>query len=88
MSLVDDLPEDEQDIFKALLGPGFKDTTRISASSPDWGVDVCRNNISNVMVLLDKFEENITLFKDKLSVDNSALKHFFEQMREMKRFLN
>ena len=45
-------------------------------------------NLGLTLKLLDKFEENISLFKDKLSVDNFALKQFFEQMRETKRFLN
>ena len=88
MSVVADLSEQDQQLFKQLMGPGFKDTTRIAASSPEWGYDVCQNNLKHVNELLTIFENNITLVKGKLNQDSTALKTFFKDMQAVKKALN
>lgn len=88
ISLVSTLSKDDQALFQSILGPGFKDTTRVSASSPDWGLDVCRHNIDHIDTLLTSFEKAITTFKDKLNTDTETLKPFFEEMKSLKKHLH
>ncbi len=88
MSLVSELSEKDKLLFKELIGPGFKDTTRVAASSPEWGYDVCQHNIKNLHSLLTSLESNIENFKGKLSPNSKALKTFFDDMQQIKKILN
>ncbi|MBI4683950.1 MAG: prephenate dehydrogenase/arogenate dehydrogenase family protein [Nitrospirae bacterium] len=50
------------DINSAYLkfaGQGFKDTTRIAASSPELWRDICITNRENILWLLNRFKENL-----------------------------
>lgn len=87
MNLVSDLPEKDQAIFKSIMGPGFKDTTRIAASSPEWGHDVSLHNITHLNTLLDKFGTHLNTFQDLLNTNPNALHTFFKEMQQMKLLL-
>ena len=83
------LPKENQKLFKSILGPGFKDTTRIAASSPEWGYEVAKNNSEHVNELLDLFSENITDFKELLNhKTDEHLMTFFKDMKKIKDILN
>ncbi|RAP31665.1 hypothetical protein DID76_02505 [Candidatus Marinamargulisbacteria bacterium SCGC AG-414-C22] len=89
INLVKSLPKEKQTLFKTILGPGFKDTTRIAASSPEWGCEVTKNNSVNVNELLDLFLEHITDFKELLNhKTDEHLMTFFKDMKKIKDILN
>ena len=35
-------------MFKQSIASGFKDTTRVAQSNPQWGVDICRGNTAAI----------------------------------------
>ena len=66
--LVKDSDNDEQ-IMKTIAAGGFKDTTRISASSPVMWQQICMNNSENVCKVLDRYIDVLknakTIFETK-----------------------
>ena len=45
----------EDNLMKKLAAGGFKDTTRIAASSPEMWQQICMTNTENISNLLDKY---------------------------------
>jgi prephenate dehydrogenase len=61
-------------------GQGFKDTTRIAASSPELWSDIFFMNRKNILRLIERFKINLDKFSDRLKNNNkNAL------MRELKK---
>lgn len=50
-------------IFRSCIGPGFRDTTRVAGSSPDWVVDVCKYNQKGILDALERVEETLHSLK-------------------------
>lgn len=80
--LVKDSDNDEQ-IMKTIAAGGFKDTTRISASSPVMWQQICMNNSENVCKVLDRYIDVLknakTIFETK---DADKIYDFFDEARE------
>jgi len=39
--------------IQTIFGPGFKDSTRLASSAPQWGIDVCNQNKSNIIAAVE-----------------------------------
>jgi prephenate dehydrogenase len=88
VDLVNQLPKEEQILFKSVIGPGFKDTTRVAGSSPEWAVSVCKENSAHLSDLLRVFETHFDQLKEKISqVDEDQLDTFFTEVRNLRQFL-
>ncbi len=61
--------QNERDIFD-MAGSGFESTVRLAKSSPDMWTAIFKQNKINVLDSLDKYIENLTLFKTLLATDN------------------
>ncbi len=61
--------QNERDIFD-MAGSGFESTVRLAKSSPDMWTAIFKQNKINVLDSLDKYIENLTLFKTLLTTDN------------------
>ena len=69
--------------MKTIAAGGFKDTTRISASSPVMWQQICMNNSENVCKVLDRYIDVLknakTIFETK---DADKIYDFFDEARE------
>ena len=74
--------DSEDGIMKMIAAGGFKDITRIASSSPDMWQQICLTNTENILVLLDKYIQNLTEFKQTLNSENpDKLYQFFDTAR-------
>lgn len=62
--------EDKEEQLQRVLGPGFRDTTRVAASSVHWGTDVCRFNKKAILEALSEVEKQIKDLKEKIITGN------------------
>lgn len=62
--------ENEKPLVKFLVGNGFKDTTRISAGSPEVWIDICRTNRENLIDECGKLINNISVIKNLLQKED------------------
>lgn len=62
--------EDENGLMKKLAGPGFLDTTRISASSPEVWTQICTANKGFILESLDKYIKELEQLRESLSEDD------------------
>jgi prephenate dehydrogenase len=67
-----DLSPSQQDLFKQLLGPGFRDTTRIARSDPRWGTEVCLENKEVLLTTLEKTKDAITQIQSLIKDENTT----------------
>lgn len=58
------LSEDKKEQLQRVLGPGFKDTTRVAGSSVYWGTDVCLFNKKAILEALTEVEKQIKDLKE------------------------
>ena len=58
--------ENEKPLVKFLVGSGFKDTTRVSAGSPDVWVGICKTNRENLIEECGKIINSISVIKNLL----------------------
>lgn len=72
VNLVSDLKEGDPRIT-SLTASGFRDTTRIAASSPELWRDICLNNRSNLMTIIDRFTGLLEEIKEHISNEDSIL---------------
>ena len=69
--------------FMGYVSQGFKDTSRIAASSPQVWNDICMTNASNVIKGLDKFVKQLSyLRKSIINKDAKALVQHFTRAKE------
>jgi len=59
------------------LGSGFKDTTRIAKSDPDLWLDIVRENLENVKLVLMEFDTNLSFLIELLEKED------FEKVKEL-----
>jgi prephenate dehydrogenase len=50
-------------IAPSCIGPGFKDSTRIAASPPLLWQEICEWNREEILTVIDKFQNELSLFK-------------------------
>lgn len=73
----------EDGLMKAFAGNGFKDTTRIAASSPEVWEQICLANSENITELIDRYIEKLKLMKDYISEgDGSGIRRIFREAGE------
>lgn len=73
----------EDGLMKAFAGSGFKDTTRIAASSPEVWEQICLANSENITELMDKYIEKLELMKSYISEgDGSGIRRMFREAGE------
>ncbi len=71
------------DKVRALVGPGFRDVTRIAASRPEIWRDICLTNHDPIVSGLDKFLEQIHLIRDAIAGEQAdAIERFFQYGRD------
>ena len=68
----------EPDMLKQIYGPGFRDSTRVAASDPEWGVAICKDNKQAISKALALFIEQCNDLKQEIDQGNgSALRERF-----------
>lgn len=73
----------EDSLMKTLAANGFKDTTRIAASSPEMWQQICMTNTENIVMLLDKYINQLIETRDKIeNGDGAYVYNMFEQSSE------
>ena len=72
VNLVSDLEEKNERIM-SLIANGFKDSTRIAASSPELWRDICLSNRDNLAGMIDRFKELLEEAKEHISNEDGAL---------------
>ena len=69
-------------------GAGFKDFTRIAASSPEMWKDICLFNRDNIVQMLDRYQTALNIFKEDLrSGDSVRLEAHFKTASDARRVL-
>ena len=70
-------------LMKTFAGNGFKDTTRIAASSPEVWEQICLANSENITDFLDKYIEKLELMKHYISEgDGAGIRKIFKEAGE------
>ncbi len=76
-------------IMKQMAAGGFKDMTRIAASSPEMWEQICMTNKDNIVTLLDVFIRYLNSAKEILSEKNSSGIHdMFSRSRSYRNTFN
>lgn len=66
-----------------LAAGGFRDTTRIAASSPEMWKSICEENSENILRVLDNLEAKIAeIRKDIKNSDSGAVSNFFATAKQ------
>jgi prephenate dehydrogenase len=69
-------------------GAGFRDFTRIAASSPEMWRDVCLLNGNNIIEMLDQYQSALDRIKKAIQhQDGTVLEHLFRSASELRRGL-
>ncbi len=68
----------EPGMLKLIYGPGFRDSTRVAASDPEWGVSICKTNKQAVSKALGLFIKHCEELKKEIDKGNGpALRQGF-----------
>ncbi len=71
MSAVSELKTGSEDYIQ-FSGAGFRDFTRIAASSPEMWRDVCLMNRSNLIAMIDRYLDSLNRFRREIADGNAA----------------
>jgi len=71
-----------------IIGPGFKDTTRIAASTEDVWAGILLGNKKNVLAELKAYEKELYEFKKALNAGETKLKAYIKKARMLRELLN
>ena len=74
------------DDFRTALGPGFRDSTRVAASDPAWGVDVCTLNQNALLNALEQLQEHLDSLR--LQIQHNDVSSLKNRFIDAKAFLN
>ena len=73
----------EDKLMKTLAANGFKDTTRIAASSPEMWQQICMTNSENIVELLDKYIDRLVVARERIkALDEQFVFDMFTNSRE------
>lgn len=68
--------------FSRLASTGFKDTTRVSSSSPNWGKNVCSTNKEKILQMISDFKDNLSYLESVIKLNkDDELSRYFEQAK-------
>lgn len=74
--------DNSDELMRMLAAGGFRDITRVAASSPDMWEQICLTNKDNILELLDDFMDILNEMKQyMLTSDGSALHKSFEEAK-------
>ncbi len=74
--------DSEKETMKTIAAGGFRDVTRIAASSPVMWENICRSNKEQLLSLMDQYEANFHNLRDLIAQDNSkALMDYFQDSK-------
>lgn len=75
--------ETDEKYMQLLASTGFKDTTRIAASSPEVWQQICMTNSENISELLDQYIDRLKALKDAVDrKDKDAVNKLFTESKE------
>ncbi len=84
VNLVGELRESDERIL-SLVASGFKDTTRIAASSPQMWQDICFTNKKNIATVIGRLMKLMEGMKESvLKEDRAALLKEFERAKSLR----
>jgi prephenate dehydrogenase len=87
MSAVAELNTGTQD-YLAFSGAGFRDFTRIAASSPEMWKDICLMNKDNLIPMIDRYLFSLNRFKREIIAgDEKRLERHLQQSSDVRRGL-
>ena len=87
MSAVADLNTGAED-YVSYSGAGFRDFTRIAASSPEIWRDICLMNRENIVQMIERYQLSLNRFKqDILEGDGKRLEEDLTAASDMRRGL-
>ena len=77
--------DDDEKHMHLLAAGGFRDTTRIAASSPEMWSQICNSNKDSICTFLDKFIEEMHNIRDNISNDtpeetSEFIENLFKEM--------
>jgi len=74
--------DNPEGVMKMIAAGGFKDITRISSSSPIMWEHICLSNTENIILLLDRYIQDLKNIRETISEkDSQAIYSFFEAAR-------
>lgn len=75
--------DDSDEVMKTIAAGGFKDITRIASSSPVMWQQICMENKTNLLFLLDEYIDSLKLIKDKITKNlDRELSDYFKNARD------
>ena len=82
------LSSDQELPFKQIISSGFRDTTRVASSAPEWGSDVCTQNNANLIESIQLLKDQLSQLEAKLKTnDPEALTGYFESIKSFRELL-
>jgi prephenate dehydrogenase len=76
----------QRDLFLDMAGPGFRDFSRIAASSPAVWLDIFLSNKTELMTQLQEFKKALNSFEERLQNDDpQAITHLIEQASQVRK---
>jgi len=76
---------ENQEFFKKIISRGFFDTTRVSSSPVEWGMDVCQYNKPNLLELITSTQSQLSHLKQLLETENwYELQDFLTQIKQFR----
>lgn len=73
------------DLFRQIISSGFRDTTRVAASSVEWAVDICQQNKENLLTTIQLLKRNLTEIESLLQEQNeNALTDYFKRTKSFR----
>ena len=74
--------DSENETMKKIAAGGFRDVTRIAASSPEMWESICRSNRTQLLSLMDQYEKAFSRLRHLVDVgDSDALMKYFEDSK-------
>lgn len=78
--------QSQRELFLDMAGPGFRDFSRIAASSPEVWLDIFLSNKDPVLSQLQEFKRALYAFEDRLqSDDSSAISQLIDQASQVRK---
>ena len=74
--------DSENETMKKIAAGGFRDVTRIAASSPEMWESICRSNRTQLLSLMDQYEKAFSRLRHLVDAgDSDALMKYFEDSK-------
>ena len=74
--------DSENETMKKIAAGGFRDVTRIAASSPEMWESICRSNRTQLLSLMDQYEKAFSRLRHLVDAgDSYALMKYFEDSK-------